>query len=477
MEWWQSSSADSRGGGQAMARAASAYRGGSVRFMVAIDNFEHVALAYGAAVAARAVGEVRRSIGGWFGDQAEIHYETGGIFYGTMRPARLVAGRSGADEPVTSGVQATVFSTTRTLVNPPLVLLKHEQRTIALAVSGSWALHDGRGDCDDPDPRRGFDGSCRVPHFGDMPQRGAGWAERYRADMAVACALLETLAREQGEGGAGLAGAQDAPIAECSAGEPRRGARAEQLVFAWRPVRSAQAHPEVLFYEMCPQLVAADGRRRDLADLRPALERLGFSCAVDRYLVGHALDLLEAEPDLAVAVQISAQSACACARWGGLFRRLTGSRSVARRLTLAITETASFPDFAEAIQFVSRVQAFGGAVAVDNFGLGYTSIRELLALSPDLVCIDPFFVRYGVADVPEGAALAHLAGLAGLLAKTVVIKGVTTERHSRIALDAGVRWQQGDFLGAAALGRPWAGSAGAVRCHLPDRATRRPRAA
>lgn len=343
--------------------------------MVAIDNFEHVALAYGSAVAARAVGEVRRCMGAWFGDQAEVHFETGGIFYGTMRPARLVAERGSADQPLTSGAQATVFSTTRTLINPPLVLLKHEQRTIALAVSGSWALHDGRGECDDPDFRHGFDGSCRVPHFGEAPQRGAGWAERYRADMAVACALLETLAREQGEGGiglaGGLAGGQDTPIAEFAACEPRRGPGVEQLVFAWRPVRSAQAHPEVLFYEMSPQLVAADGRRRDLADLRPALERLGFSCAIDRYLVGHALDLLEAEPDLALSVQVSAQSACACARWGGLFRRLTGSRSVARRLTLAITETASFPDFAEAIQFVSRLQAFGCAVAIDNFGLGY----------------------------------------------------------------------------------------------------------
>ncbi|MDE2619730.1 MAG: response regulator [Sphingomonadales bacterium] len=387
VEWWQSSSADSRGDGQAMVTAASAYRGGSVRFMMAIDNFEQVALAYGAAVAARAVAEVRRSIGAWFGGQGDVHFEAGGVFCGTMRPASLVGHSPNITGQVDTGaagvglagrgVPDARFGTTRTLINPPIVLMHHEKTVIALAISGSWSINDGCDGGRSIDLRRDFDGACRAPFFGELPQRGAAWAERYRADMAAAAALLEALARDRGQGDAGLAQTQAgaAAIVEVATSgaplEARDRTPAEQLVFAWRPVRSAQMLPEVLFYEMCPQFVAADGRRRDMADLRPALERLGLSCAVDRYLVSHALDMLEAEPDLALAVQISAQSASACARWGGLFRRLTGSRSVARRLTLAITETASFPDFAEAIQFVSRVQAFGCAVAVDNFGLGY----------------------------------------------------------------------------------------------------------
>ncbi|MBC2668902.1 response regulator [Novosphingobium piscinae] len=350
--------------------------------MVAIDNFEHVSLAYGSGVAARAVAQVRRAVLQWFGRHADIQFESGGIIYGAVPRPLLPAQRDVAERDAVNP-QAWL---NRLLVNPPVVFLPHDGGTICLSISGSWAEpDDGAGQAERP-----FSSGCRVPFFGEMPGRGAAWAERYRADMAIVASVLGAIPREQERDGYAAAGpvvtgAADPapcstagpvfrmvtprePIVRC---QPDGVPPAEPMVFAWRPVRDGQSGRDVLFYELIPQLCGRDGLRRDLAECRPVLERLGFAVALDQYLVASALDLLEADPDVAVAVQVSAQSVSTCPRWGMLFRRLTGCRSVASRLTLAITETASFPDFAEAIQFVSRLQTFGCAVAIDNFGLGY----------------------------------------------------------------------------------------------------------
>ena len=491
MQWNRLNFADNQG----LARSTSApflpARGGMVRFMLAIDNFDHLSLAYGSSTAALAVTRFREVIREWLGERAELHFESGGIFYGTLHPQPTVQGAPagfGTARPKPDGLaQGSAHrAVNRLLINPPLVTLDHGSEVICLSISGTWAVHDGEA----PDPAEGFDGGCRVPFHGALPGRGIAWTAQYRADMAKAASVLAAIDRyntpaNTSASAPALAYSTAGPVfrAEGSADQSANAHRnrsetvAEQLVFAWHAVRDGRLGQDVLYYEMCPQLIGADGARSSLAELRPALERLGLAVMLDCYLVEHAISLLEADPDVALSVQISAQSASACARWGDVFRRLMGSRGLAARLTVAIAESANFPDFAEAIQFVSRLQAFGSAVAVDNFGLGYTSIRELLALSPDIVCIDPFFVRHGCRDAPEGAVLGHLAGLGALLANTVVVKGVANERQSRLALEAGIRWQQGDFLGAPTIGRPWASGVPGRSCHLQQRTARRSRAA
>lgn len=362
-------------------------RAGVVRFMLAIDNFDHICIAYGTDLADLAVRRVRAAIEEWLGDRAEIHFESAGVFYGTLHRPLSDATEIGAATVGAAVRSGEALSVNRLLINPPVVFLPHDGGTICLSLAGSWSVHDGF----EPSPTRRFEGGCRAAFFGEPPVRGNTWVERYRADMALAAAVLTAL---PGDGGLPDHSAKapavpaQAPVSYSTAGavfrvfeamgresgvvQPiRQSTGAEPLVLTWRPVRDGHFGQDVLFYEMVPQLCGRDGQRRDLMDSRPALERLGLAVALDQFLVISALDLLEADPDVAIAVQVSAQSVSSCARWGGLFRRLTGSSSVANRLIIAITETTSFPDFAEAVQFVSRLQAFGCAVAVDNFGLGY----------------------------------------------------------------------------------------------------------
>jgi len=63
-------------------------------------------------------------------------------------------------------------------------------------------------------------------------------------------------------------------------------------------------------------------------------------------------------------------------------------RVEAERLILEITETAAIQDVDDARGFVTRVKDLGCRIAIDDFGAGYTSFRNLQMLHIDMVKID-----------------------------------------------------------------------------------------
>ena len=66
---------------------------------------------------------------------------------------------------------------------------------------------------------------------------------------------------------------------------------------------------------------------------------------------------------------------------------------VAERLIIEITETAAIQDIDETRGFVARVKDLGCRIAIDDFGAGYTSFRNLRKLGVDIVKIDGAFVQ------------------------------------------------------------------------------------
>ena len=69
------------------------------------------------------------------------------------------------------------------------------------------------------------------------------------------------------------------------------------------------------------------------------------------------------------------------------------NKAVAPRLIVELTETAALHHFEENAHFVSQLRELGVRVAIDDFGAGYTSFRNLQMLHVDMVKIDGSYVR------------------------------------------------------------------------------------
>ena len=72
---------------------------------------------------------------------------------------------------------------------------------------------------------------------------------------------------------------------------------------------------------------------------------------------------------------------------------LRANAGAAERLIIEITETAAIQDVDDARGFVARVKDLGCRIAIDDFGAGHTSFRNLRKLGVDIVKIDGAFVQ------------------------------------------------------------------------------------
>ena len=127
-----------------------------------------------------------------------------------------------------------------------------------------------------------------------------------------------------------------------------------------------------------------------------------------------------------------------------------------RRLTVEITETTAIQDIDDTRGFVARVKDLGCRIAIDDFGAGYTSFRNLRKLGVDVVKIDGAFVQ-NLRRSEDDRAFVHtlidLARRLGLRDGRGVGAGRGSRRDSR---RLGLRLSPGCAGRAGELDRPWA---------------------
>ena len=120
------------------------------------------------------------------------------------------------------------------------------------------------------------------------------------------------------------------------------------------------------------------------------------------------------------------------------------------QLCLELTETALLRDVSVAAQGLSRLRKLGIGVALDDFGVGYSSLSYLKHLPIDVLKLDRSFV----ADLPDDRHdLAIVRAIAGLARETglgIVAEGVETEMQAQTLRECGITHAQG-FLFAPAL--------------------------
>ena len=117
-------------------------------------------------------------------------------------------------------------------------------------------------------------------------------------------------------------------------------------------------------------------------------------------------------PALQASVNVSPASTVDPNWWAGLGALLRANAGAAERLIIEITETAAIQDVDDARGFVTRVKDLGCRIAIDDFGAGHTSFRNLRKLGVDIVKIDGAFVQNMLKSSDDRAFVHTLIDLA-----------------------------------------------------------------
>lgn len=112
-------------------------------------------------------------------------------------------------------------------------------------------------------------------------------------------------------------------------------------------------------------------------------------------------------------------------------------------LTIEVTESVLVENVASANESLSRLRASGVRVALDDFGVGYSSLRYLQQLVFDEIKIDRSFLQDITTDNEKHFLFLKIVEMAKGLNKEVVVEGIETRAQLDLAQLTGARLGQG----------------------------------
>lgn len=228
-----------------------------------------------------------------------------------------------------------------------------------------------------------------------------------------------------------------------------------RVMLAFQPVVSTSAPEHPAFYEGLIRVMDRTGRIIPARNFIGSVEMTELGRKIDCMALKLGLQVLEQEPTLRLAINMSARS-IGYAKWKKVLNHgLKNDPSVAERLILEITESSAMvmPDVVQA--FMSELQSYGISFALDDFGAGYTAFRYLRDFYFDIVKIDGGFIR-DIHKNPDNQVLTKaIISLAKHFEMYTVAEFVESEQDAEFLINAGIDCMQGYYFGAPTVRPIW----------------------
>jgi diguanylate cyclase (GGDEF)-like protein len=228
----------------------------------------------------------------------------------------------------------------------------------------------------------------------------------------------------------------------------------QRLVFAYQPIICAKTR-EVKHHECLLRMKKPDGSVIGAGQFIPAAEQLGLVRLVDRHALEMTVAQLHANPRASLAVNVSGTTTGDSAWLQSFATYIAANSQIANRIIVELTETAALNDFEEIARFVSNLRDMGCRVAIDDFGAGYTSFRNLQMLHVDMVKIDGSYVKGLTQSRDNQIFVRTLVDLAQNFNLKTVAEWVGSDEEAEMLQGFGVDYFQGFHFGEPDFELKW----------------------
>jgi diguanylate cyclase (GGDEF)-like protein len=216
----------------------------------------------------------------------------------------------------------------------------------------------------------------------------------------------------------------------------------------------ASLKPEAAHTEHCEILLRLEegGKLIPPNSFIPAAERFGLMPAIDRWVVRTALDIIGSRPPAVrglYSINLSGQTLRDETFVSFLSGELRRSNVPADVLCFEITETSAIGNFDDAISFMNAMRAMGCRFALDDFGVGMSSLTYLKRLPVDFVKIDGSFVRDMLKDRTDLTTVKMINQISHLSGRRTIAEFVENAEIIAALRKIGV-----DYVQGYAIGRP-----------------------
>lgn len=223
-----------------------------------------------------------------------------------------------------------------------------------------------------------------------------------------------------------------------------------RLVVGFQPI--VDAHTKAIHgYECLARIHREDGSVISAGLAVPFFEKLGLIRLLDHRILELALQKLSEDMQIRLSINVSSETTYDIDWRNTLVSFMQQYPGIGERLTIELTETALIESMDEIQDFVSTVKAYGCKIAIDDFGSGHTSFKNLKVLQVDSVKIDGAFVQNILTSADDRFFVRTLVELAKHLGAKTVAEWVQDEESAKLLAEIGIDYLQGFYLGEAEL--------------------------
>jgi diguanylate cyclase (GGDEF)-like protein/PAS domain S-box-containing protein len=232
----------------------------------------------------------------------------------------------------------------------------------------------------------------------------------------------------------------------------KRALEKDDFVLYAQVIEATEASDSETSYEILVRLAAGDGSLVPPGSFLPAAERYDLSAALDRWVIEHTLEWLEA--NLAslghvhhFAINLSGQSLGDELFLNYLQNRLQKTSIPAGILCFEITETAAIANLSTANKFIKTLRDHGCHFSLDDFGSGLSSFAYLKNLPVDYLKIDGMFVKGIIDDPIDEAMVKSINDIGQIMKMATVAEFVENDAIRERLKEIGVDFVQGYGVG------------------------------
>ncbi len=223
---------------------------------------------------------------------------------------------------------------------------------------------------------------------------------------------------------------------------------------AFQPIVDAKTS-KIAYHEALIRLHSAEEEELIAENFVGIAQRLGFIRLVDHHALNLAIEILNKAPTARFSLNVSNETACDPEWLSKLAIAIHRTPDIAERLIIEITESHAAESMEEALKFINNVKGLGCKVALDDFGAGFTSFRNLKNLPFDIIKIDGQFVD-NLTDNPKNQSFIRaLVDIARLFNVETVVEWVEDDQTAELLKQWGVDYLQGFLFGKPQRQLPW----------------------
>lgn len=238
----------------------------------------------------------------------------------------------------------------------------------------------------------------------------------------------------------------------------------KQRVFWSEKIRSALLHDQfelflqpicrladlkIQHYEALLRLKGENGSHFSPGTFIPIAERSGQIVAIDRWVIAKGIELLSqlADRTISIALNLSGQSLHDKGLMPFIGSELARREVGPERLIVEVTETAAVTDFTSARGVLEDIRNLGCQIALDDFGVGFSSFYYLGQLPSDYIKIDGSFITTLTESEENKLIVKAIADIARGLGKKTVAEFVDKDSTLSCLKTYNIDYVQGFYLG------------------------------